>query len=183
MKKIIIVLIFSAYFICTQVFATVITQRKISSKTAKIVEAIKMCTPYRQTLNTDYMGININFEMRIDGWKNNKCYLNFNAQTSGASDSFKEIYGVDSSEAQVFSFAPKVICGFTKEQLEYVGDSILQEEERNSGATNNMLKNPNDIDFTNIKESDMRLIDVVFNQGACSLENSQDLNQLMKILY
>lgn len=184
MKKIIIVLIFSAYFICTQVFATVITQRKISPKTEKIVDAIKTCMPYRETLNADYMGMNMNFEMKIEGWKNNKCYLSFKAQTSGASSSFKELYGVDSGDAEVYSFAPKVRCGFTKAQLDYVGDSILQEEERYAGgAANNMLKNPNEISFSNLKESDMRLIDVVFNQGACSLENSQDLDNLMKMLY
>ena len=183
MKKIIAVLLFSTYFICTQVFATVITQRRVSPKTEKIVEAIKTCMPYRETLNTDYMGMNMNFEMKIDGWINNKCYLSFKAQTSGASSSFKELYGVDSSDADIYSFAPKVKCGFTKQQLEYVGDSILQEEERSSGTVNNMLKNPNDINISNLKDSDMRLIDVVFNQGACSLENSQDLNQLMKMLY
>lgn len=184
MKKIIIVLLFSVYFVCTQVFATVITQRKISPKTEKIVQSIKTCRPYSENLAADYMGMNMSFKLKIHGWINNKCRLTFDAQTSGSSSSFKELYGVDAQDANIISFAPKVRCDFTKSQLEYVGDSILQEEERNSGSVNNMLKNPNNINIpSSISSSDMRLLDVVLNQGACSILNTGDLDNIMNVLF
>ena len=184
MKKFIIILLFSVYFICTRVVATVITQRKISPKTEKIVQSIKTCRPYSENLDADYMGMNMNFKLKIHGWINNKCRLTFDAQTAGSSSSFKGLYGVDANDVDIISFAPKVRCDFTKSQLEYVGDSILQEEERSSGSNNNMLKNPNNINIANsISSSDMRLLDVVFRQGACSILNTGDLNNIMNILF
>lgn len=82
----------------------------------------------------------MNYKVSIEGWINNKCRLNFAANISGTNSSFANLYGVDPSTATILSFAPKIQCNFTKQQLEYVGDSILQEQERNHGATNNMLK-------------------------------------------
>ncbi len=144
---------------------------------------IKMCKPYSETLSANYMGMNMNYKVSIEGWINNKCRLNFVANVGGASNSFSSIYGLNPSDVTVLSFAPKIQCNFTKQQLEYVGDSILQENERNNGATNNMLKDPNNISLTNISASDQKLLDVVLNQQACTLLNTGDLNNIMQMLY
>lgn len=144
---------------------------------------IKMCKPYSETLSTSYLGMDMNYKVSIDGWVNNKCRLNFIANVGGANSSFSSLYGVEASDATVASFAPKIQCNFTKQQLEYVGDSILQENERNNGATNNMLKNPNDISLTNISSTDAKLLDVILHQKACTILNTSDLNNVMQMLY
>jgi hypothetical protein len=148
----------------------------------KMSNAIKNCTPYHEHLDSDYLGMNVDFDLRIQGWVNNKCVMNFNANTSGASSSFNRMYGVEPSQAEIFAFAPKIRCEFTQKQLEYVGDSILQEQERSAGNVS-MLKDPNSINITNFSSSDMRLLDVVMRQGACVILNVPDLDNVLQMLY
>lgn len=148
-----------------------------------LTKNVLMCKPYSETLSTSYMGMDMKYKVSIEGWINNKCRLNFIANVQGVNSSFKELYGVTPSSATIFSYAPKIQCNFTKQQLEYVGDSILQENERNNGATNNMLKNPNDINFNNISNSDQRLLNVVLNQNACTILNINDLNNMIQRFY
>ncbi len=212
MNKKIIILILISIFLGGSVFATVVTQRKIPSQTqtqtqsqkqvgnyinnqntdvgvpvtkrkmVRLAENIKTCKPYSENMNADYMGLNIAYNVNIVGWVNNKCRLNFTAKTNGTSSSFASLYGINASDAEVLSFVPKFRCDFTKAQLEYVGDSILQEEERNQGVKNNMLKNPNNISISSIGSSDIKLLDVVFNQQACTLLNAPDLDKVMQNL-
>lgn len=144
---------------------------------------IKMCKPYSESLSTSYLGMDMKYKISIEGWVNNKCRLNFIANVGGANSSFPSLYGIEASDATILSFAPKIQCNFTKQQLEYVGDSILQENERNNGATNNMLKDPNDIPLTNFSASDQRLLEVILNQKACTILNTGDLNNIMQMLY
>lgn len=192
MKKFYVIAFFIVALIGSNVFAQVVTiQRKTnnqaatstaSSKNNNLVNSIKNCKPYSENLNSDYMGVNVSYQVKIDGWVNNKCRLNFTAKANNASSSFKETYGIDASDATILSFAPKIRCDFTQQQLDYVGDSILQEEERNQGATNNMLKDPNSINFSNFGTSDMKLVDVVLRQQACQILNTEDLNKIMENL-
>lgn len=211
MKKISLVLLFAVLFISSQVFAAVVTERKINkptqtpqtqqqskpvyqtgvkktstSKNNKLANSIKTCSPYSESMKSDYLGMNILYKISIAGWVNNKCQLNFSADTSGASSSFSNLYGADPSTVTVISFMPNVRCEFTKEQLEYVGDSILQENDRSNGGK--MLKDPNNIDissFGNLSSSDQRLMDVILNQNACTITNGNELNNMMQniILY
>ena len=167
------------------VLASVVTQRTPnpnSQKNKLIAQNIKTCKPYSESMNSDYMGMNISYNLQIKGWVNNKCRLDFEADISGASSSFQNLYGINSEDATVLSFAPKIRCEFTKQQLDYVGDSILQEEERNNGANNNMLKDPNNIQFSmdNLSDSDQKLMDVVLNQKACTIINMADLDNMMR---
>ncbi len=207
MKKVIFISLFAVIFVCAQAFATVVTERKIYKQTPtgnsvqqapaansmsqppvvtrskeKMSNAIKNCIPYHEHLDSDYLGMNVDFDLRIQGWVNNKCVMNFNANTSGASSSFNRMYGVEPSQAEIFAFAPKIRCEFTQKQLEYVGDSILQEQERSVGNVS-MLKDPNSISITNFSSSDMRLLDVVMRQGACVLLNVPDLDNVLQMLY
>ena len=190
---------------CIQVFADVVTTtRRINSSTTpknqsseqivkkeisaqeRIAQNIKMCKPYSETLNTDVSGINFSFNIKINGWVNDKCQLDFSAKSTGINELFSSIYGVDSSNAIITTFEPKVKCSFTKEQLEYVGDSILQEEERDNGTVNNMLKNPNDIDLSSfgaLSESDNKLMNVLLNDRACRIQNVQDSGNLLDSLF
>ena len=152
----------------------------------KLSDNVRMCKPYTETLNTDVSGLNFKFKVSIEGWVNNKCRLNFIAQSTGISDTFKQIYGVDSSMASIFTFEPKIRCEFTKQQLESVGDSILQENERNAGATNNMLKNPMSIEMpsmSNMSGSDLRLMDVLLNDKACTILNAGDSAGMFESLF
>lgn len=159
------------------------TTTRTTSKPVKVnrlTSSLQTCKPYTENMKTDYLGMNFTYQIRIEGWINNKCRLNFVAKPNGASDSFKELYGVDASDARIRVFAPRVRCDFTRQQLAYVGDSILQEQERNRGARNNMLKDPKNISFNEVTASDMRLLDVILNQQACQVLNSEEYDSLLK---
>ncbi|MBR1461081.1 hypothetical protein IJ596_05565 [bacterium] len=204
MKKLIFISLFAVLFICAQVFAAVVTERKIYNEPApaqnrvqsgsqapvsvtrekqrKFANALKNCQPYTEHMDSDYLGMNMSFDLRIIGWVNNKCKMAFDANTKGASSSFSGMYGIDPSQAEIYSFAPKIRCEFTKQQLEYAGDSILQENERSAGNVN-MLKDPNSINISpNLSSSDMRLLDVILNQGACTILNLPDLDNVLQML-
>ncbi len=198
MKRFLYVLILLVIFVGVQCFAEVVTERKINrtpqekniipvSKPAEktFSSSLKTCKPYTETMKSDYLGMNVNYKISISGWINNKCRLDFVAETSGISSSFEGLYGVDPSEVSVSAFVPKIRCEFTKQQLEYVGDSILQEEERNAGATNNMLKDPNNINLPNITSlsgSDAKLMSVVLGSNACQIVNGGELNNMIQNL-
>lgn len=190
----------------TQVFAVVTTTRKITqtSKTAspaaqsrqntnvvqtvrptgnKLADNVMMCKPYSESLNSNIGGVDFNFNVRIEGWVNNKCRLNFVAKSTGINDMFKSLYGVDASQATIMTFEPKIRCDFTKQQLLAVGDSILQEEERNKGAKNNMLKNPSEINISSFGASDAALMNVILNDRACNILNADDSNQMFQDLF
>lgn len=211
MKKLYLVIALIAVFIGGQVFGDVVTTtRKIqqqektkpvqtqTSKPKTLIRTnynnsnqnnfannIKSCKPYSESMNSDYLGMNVAYSLKIVGWVNNKCRLDFSADTKGVSSSFEQMYGIDPSNATVLAFAPKIRCEFTKQQLEYVGDSILQENERNAGASQNMLKDPNTVDLTSLglggmSQSDQRLMKVLMNDKACTILNMGDLNNLMQ---
>lgn len=144
---------------------------------------IKTCKPYSENMSTEYMGMKMDYKIEILGWQNNKCILNFTSNINGAGSSFENQYGVNASDVQIVGFAPKIRCAFSKEQLKYVGDSILQEEERNNGAQNNMLKNPNNINLFDINAfsgSDAKLLQVIMGDRACEITNLQDLNNMFE---
>ncbi len=143
----------------------------------KFADNVMMCKPYSEVLNTAVSGIDFQFKVSIVGWVNNKCRLNFIAKSTGISEMFNSIYGFDASDAKITTFEPKIRCEFTRQQLEEVGDSILQEQERNNGAKNNMLKNPQDIslpDRSNMSVSDIELMNVILNDRACTILNTDD---------
>lgn len=181
-----------------KVFAQVVTVRKmnkqpaaatykqVNTKNLQLVNHIKTCKPYRETLDSDLSGVDFNFLLTIDGWQDNKCIMNFQAKSQGINNSFKSIYGVDSSQAAVYTFEPNIRCAFTKAQLQSVGDSILQEQERNMGARNNMLKNPSDINLTNfynLSDNDRKLLDILLNQNACTILNVNDSNEVFNLFF
>ncbi len=152
----------------------------------RLSDSIINCRPYSENLDTNLGGVNFNFKVRIEGWVNNKCVMNFVANSTGINSMFSSLYGVDPSQATVMTFEPKVRCEFTKAQLQNVGDSILQEEERNNGARNNMLKSPADIDmssFYNMSESDQKLLDLVLNDRACRILNTTDSNGMFDAFF
>ncbi len=186
MKKLYLITLIIILTSCS-VFATVVTERKINPNNSKqnLAQNMKTCKPYTESMDSDFLGMNISYNLKIEGWINNKCRLNFDANIKGASSSFQNLYGINANDATIISFAPKIRCEFTKQQLEYVGDSILQEEERNNGAYNNMLKDPNSINvnsFTSMSDSDQKLMDVIINQGACTILNTNELDNAMKYL-
>ena len=144
--------------------------------------SLSMCSPYKETLTTEYMGMNMTYTIDILGWVNNKCVLNFESHINGAGNSFSDMYGVSADSAQIFGFAPKVRCEFTKQQLIYVGDNILEENNRN----HNMLKNPDQVEFPNLNEmsfSDLKLLQILLNDKACKVINSDDFMQMFEGLF
>jgi len=151
----------------------------------KLADSVKMCKPYSETLDSDMGGVNFRFNIRIEGWVDNKCRLNFTTQSTGINQMFQSLYGIDSSQATIMTFEPKIRCDFTKQQLLSVGDSILQENERNGGAYNNMLKNPQDISFNpaTFSNSDIKLMDVILNDKACKILNAPDSNQMFESIF
>ncbi len=116
------------------------------------------------------------FNITIAGWVNNKCRVDFIAQSTGINSLFESLYGVSPSQAQISTFEPKIKCEFTKQQLERVGDSILQEEERNRGARNNMLKNPADIDISGFAN-------IILNDRACTILNAGNSQGIFESLF
>ena len=151
-------------------------QKKIEPQISPFEKNLKICEPYRESLNTEYMGINMTYTISIDGWINNKCILNFNAEANNAGESFQNTYGIAPDDAIIKAFAPKVHCEFTKAHLDYVGDSILEEKLKNQ---RHMLKNPDDIDFSNSNISDFRLLDILINQKPCIILNSNELDEFI----
>lgn len=178
-------------------FAEVVTTRKITPKQSantpvtvrpinKLSENIKMCKPYSESLDSNIGGIDFNFKVKISGWVNNKCRLDFVAQSTGINNMFKDLYGVNASDATIMTFEPKIRCDFTKQQLQYVGDSILQEQERTSGNGGKMLKNPNDIVIPMLgtfSESDSRLMNVLLNDNACKILNTGDSSGIFESVF
>ena len=196
-------------FACGQVFAEVVTKRPITKRPVQnqyqtnggvqtttqtkrvssgstLADNVTMCKPYSESLNSNVGGINFTFNIKIAGWVNNKCRVDFIAKSTGISEMFQSLYGFSASDAQISTFEPKVKCEFTKQQLLSVGDSILQEEERNRGAKNNMLKNPNEIDISglaNLSGSDVGLMNVILNDRACTIQNAGDSNAMFESLF
>lgn len=143
----------------------------------------KACKPYKEETDSEYMGIKMHYEIEILGWINNKCTIKFTSKATGIGKSFEKEYGIDPSDAMISTFAPNIRCEFSKAQLLYVGDSILQENERNAGSNNNMLKNPNNIEFPefeNMTIQDLKLLQVVFADKACKMLNLEELKSIFR---
>ncbi len=165
---------------------TTVQKRTTPNKETKLSNSVKMCKPYSEHLSSNVGGIDFSFNITIAGWVNNKCRVDFIAQSTGINSLFEALYGVSPSQAQIQTFEPKIKCEFTKSQLERVGDSILQEEERNHGAKNNMLKNPGEIDISglvNMTGSDAALMDVILNDRACTILNAGDSQGMFESLF
>ena len=151
-------------------------------KSNNMQKSLSMCSPYKETLTTEYMGMSMTYTIDILGWVNNKCVLNFESHINGTGNSFSDMYDVPADSAQVFGFAPKVRCEFTKQQLLYVGDNILEENNRNR----NMLKNPDQIEFPDLSEmsfSDLKLLQIILNDRACKVINADDFIQIFEGLF
>lgn len=160
--------------------------KRVSTGGSKLADSVTMCKPYSETLNSNVSGINFTFNIKIAGWVNDKCRIDFIAKSTGINEMFQSLYGFSASDAQISTFEPKVKCEFTKQQLLSVGDSILQEEERNRGAKNNMLKNPNEIDISglaNLSGSDIGLMNVILNERACTIQNTSNSNAMFESLF
>lgn len=160
---------------------TIIPQTPIV-KRRTLEHSLSMCIPYKETLTTEYMGVNMKYTIDIVGWQGNKCILNFEANMLDTGSGFEDYYGVSAESAQVFGFAPKVRCEFTQKQLVYVGDNILEEK----NTDRKMLKNPNQINLPNANEltfSDIKLLQVIFNDKACKIVNSDDFVKLFESLF
>lgn len=143
---------------------------------------LSMCVPYKETMMTEYMGMKMKYSIEIAGWVNNKCVLNFDASMLDAGMTFEDTYGFEPDSVEVFGFAPKVRCEFTKKQLLYVGDNILQEKNKDR----KMLKDPNKIEFPEMKDmsiSDIKLLQIILNDRACKVVNANDFIQIFQSLF
>lgn len=143
---------------------------------------LTLCSPYNEKLSTTYMGINMKYSIEILGWVGDKCVLNFNADILGLDSSFDDSTTQSSDTFEVFGFAPKVRCEFTKQQLLYVGDNVLEE----SKSDRRMLKNPDEIKFPDFKDmsfSDMRLLQIILNDKACKVVNTDDFVRIFRQLF
>ncbi len=143
---------------------------------------LSMCMPYKETMTTEYMGMKMKYNIEIAGWINNKCVLNFDASMLDAGTTFEDTYGFEPGSVEVFGFAPKVRCEFTKKQLLYVGDNILQEKSKDR----KMLKDPSKIEFPEMKDmsiSDIKLLQIILNDRACKVVNANDFIQIFQSLF
>lgn len=188
MKKIYFIIALLTLLFCTKVMAeVVVTKRAVPTSTqtqpvarttappvvtTRLANSVKTCTPYSESLDSSLLGLNFNFNIQIKGWENSKCRIDFTARSTGVNGLFKALYGVDASNAQISTYEPVARCAFTKQQLDSVGDSILQEQARKRGGK--MLKNPDEIDISSLSSmssNDQALMDMIFRQGACSISN------------
>jgi len=212
MKKICFLLVFLIFCVIgSQVFADVVTTRRLTKpaqnsvqkqrptsttknyvpvqkrKTqSKLANNLQTCLPYSEQQTYDVGGVNFLFNVKIVGWVNNKCRLDFESKMDGIASTFTSLYGIDPSSAEIQAFTPKIRCEFTKQQLVEIGDSILQEEARRKGAKNNMLKNPNSINIVPISQmnsSDQKLFDLVMSGTACKMQGGEDLNGIINSIF
>lgn len=143
---------------------------------------LSLCEPYKEKLSTTYMGFNMKYSIEILGWIKDKCVLNFNADILGLDSSFEDTLAQTSESFEIFGFAPKVRCEFTKQQLLYVGDNILEE----SKSDRKMLKNPEEIDFPDLKDmsfSDVKLLQIILNDRACKVVNADDFVKIFQGIF
>lgn len=160
------------------------TDSNIPVTTRRLVNNVKSCSPYSESSRFDVGGMNFDFNIKIAGWVNNKCRMDFIANSAGISSSFQSIFGMDASDADVYSFAPKFKCEFTKQQLAEVGDSILEEESRKNGGK--MLKNPNNIDILSMSQmsgNDMKLMQMLTDGKTCQLMNAGDVDKILNSIF
>lgn len=212
MKKLYFIFTLALIFVGTQVFADVVTTRRrvqptqnnssqetnykptktevkntpITKKETRLSRNVKNCRRYSESLDSDVSGVAFNFKIDILGWQDDRCIVNFAAKSEGITSMFEAINGIDPSRAKIQIFEPKVRCEFTKQQLERVGDSILQEEERSSNLNVNMLKDPSSITLPKLSElsgSDAALMDVLLNDRACTILNAPDSNAMFNSLF
>lgn len=214
MKKIsfFIILILIAFVLCSQVFAQVVTTRKLNQSKSQqrqqtsgyskskggissrkgvskstLEHSLVNCIPYSENQTFDVGGVNIAFSVNIAGWKNNKCQMDFSSNMDSIASTFSAIYGFEASEAaEISAFTPKIRCEFTKQQLAEFGDSILQEEERRVGATNNMLKNPLDVPIVSpsqMSANDQKLFDMLMNSSTCQMQGAEDINNVINSIF
>lgn len=151
----------------------------------KLANSVKSCKKYSEVMNSTVSGVDFNFKISILGWIDNKCRIDFVAQSTGINQIFSSLYGVDASMAQISTFEPKVKCAFSRQQLERVGDSILQEEERANGG-GRMLKDPTSItipSISNMSGSDLALMDVILNDRACTILNAPNSDDMFNSLF
>ncbi|MBO5446603.1 hypothetical protein J6A34_03755 [bacterium] len=156
-----------------------------ATKDTKLSKSVKNCKRYTETLDSTISGVDFNFKISILGWVDNKCRVDFVAQSTGINQMFSSLYGMDPSMAEITTFEPKVRCEFTKQQLEKVGDSILQEEERSNGG-GRMLKDPTTIpmpSLSNMSGSDLDLMNVITKEQACTILNAPDSNAMFNSLF
>ncbi len=162
-----------------------ITSEPVKPAQTNLEKNILTCKPYNEKMSAEYLGMLVDYELYIRGWIEDKCVIDFISKVKGAAPSFNETYNTDIQNVQVYSFAPIFKCQFSKEQLDYVGDSVLQENERDSGNVKNMLKNPNTIELPQMDKLspyDMRLLEVILRDKACKLQNEDDLSKMINEL-
>lgn len=149
---------------------------------SSLEQSVMMCKPYSETMESEFLGLTLDYNIQILGWHNDMCVIEFQANIDGIGNSFKEIYGIEAKDAQISAFAPHIRCEFSKQQIIYVGDNILQENEN----SRKMLKNPNEINLpqlSEMKEQDARLMKVLMNDKACEITNDDELNKMINNFY
>ena len=138
-----------------------------------------VCSPYKEEMTTEYMGMKMNYKIEIVGWVNDKCVLDFESKMLGTGATFQDIYG---EPVEVYGLAPKVRCAFTRSQIADVGDNILEEKTQNR----RMLKDPNKIEFPEVKDmslSDIKLLKILLSDKACKVVNVNDFMQIFDSLF
>ena len=144
---------------------------------------LSVCSPYKETMTTEYMGMKMNYSIEIVGWVKNKCVLNFESKMLDMGTTFEDTYGFEPGTVEVAGFAPKVRCEFTQNQLRSVGDSFLLEEKT---TNRKMLKDPNQIEIPEMKDmsvSDLKLLKILLSDRACKVVNANDFLQIFESLF
>ncbi len=144
---------------------------------------LSVCSPYKETMTTEYMGMKMNYSIEIVGWVKNKCVLNFESKMLDMGTTFEDTYGFEPGTVDVVGFAPKVRCEFTPKQLQSVGDSFLLEE---NTQNRKMLKDPKQIEIPDVKDmslSDMKLLKILLSDRACEVVNANDFIQIFESLF
>ncbi|MBE7713103.1 MAG: hypothetical protein E7Z87_05105 [Cyanobacteria bacterium SIG26] len=163
------------------------TKQKTYTQQSTLEKKLTNCIPYTENQTFDIGGVNFKFKVNIAGWINNKCRLDFEAKTDGIASSFGAIYGFEASEAEeIRTFAPKIRCEFTKQQLTEFGDVLLQEEERQAGLINNMLKNPAEVEIlpeSKLSNNDQKLFDMLMNTSTCQIVGAENLNNVINSIF
>ena len=160
-------------------------QQAPSSNETRLSQSVKTCRKYSETLDSTISGVDFNFKISILGWNNNKCRVDFVAKSTGINEIFSSLHGMDASMATITTFEPNVRCEFTKQQLERVGDSILQEEERAKNSGRKMLTDPSLVTIKSVSElsgSDAALMDVILRERACTILNAPDSDAMFDSL-
>lgn len=155
---------------------------EIQSKlTDDIIKDLRTCKPQDEKYDFDFLGLNLSFFVKINGWVDDKCEYHMSAKVRSLGEDFRKSFGITAPDEKISKVEPKVQCAFTKKQLDILVDAIVEEDKRNVEQINQMLKNPDTVlelpNSDELTKKEKKLMDMLAEDNVCAIVNIDELIQ------